>query len=122
MNFVSMRSIILISFIFSSFISSAQAINKSFIGTWINYKLNEKMKANQPFDSLAKIFPQFITIKNYKKIEVQNRFEQKEEYIIQGKKDNILTTSEMRLVLDADTIKMYDNYNDKWKFVKYKNK
>ena len=115
-----MRSLVLMSFIFYSFSSSAQKVNKAFIGTWINYKLDEKIKAKQPFDSLAQVFPQFISIKNFKKIEVQDRFEQKVEYTIQSKRDNELTASKMRLVLYADTITMYDNYNDKWKFIKYK--
>ncbi len=121
-----MRSLVLLPFILYSFASSAQAINKHFIGTWINYKLDERIKANQPFDSLAQVFPQFILIKNSRKIEIQDRFEQKVEYTIQNVKTNVLTASRVgliriRLTLDSDTITMYDNYNGKNKFIRYKN-
>ena len=107
-------------FLFCTSAVNAQKINKSNFGAWINCELYYSLKSNQPFDSTSKIIPRFLYFNNLKSIEIESRFEQKNQYKIRQVKSNMLVTDRSKICFKADTLILKDKYWGVIKFVKYK--
>ena len=98
----------------------AQNMWKKNLGIWINIELNKRIKLNQPFDSLSKIIPRFLWLKNLKELEIESRFEQKRKYLIKNINDERILIKNARVVFKRDTLVMIDKYYNVVKFIKYK--
>ena len=97
-----------------------QDIKKNYFGTWINCKLECKLKLHQPFDSIATITPRFLYFNNLKEIEIETRFEQKSQYKILKIKLNTIITNRSEITFSADTLILKDKYWGVINFIKYK--